>query len=152
MHTMAKPKSKKEGKIKNDARESAVDFAAIQDEGEQWHAKSLEAESETKLSDDKGEGEVLNLRFFDYAANPAAFKDHMPTATELFNAHAKQIEVELWKDEWTPATEVEPRILFAKDKSHYRIVIAARPAKGSTLSYKDQPKKLDELLAHDNRS
>lgn len=150
MYTMAK-KTKKEAKIKNDKKESPVDFIAVKDEtNEEYNVKSIEAESETKLEDDPGEGEAVTLRFFDFAANPEAFKDRMPTANELFTSHLKQIEIELWKDEWRPIYEIQPRLMFAKDKSHYRIVIAARPAKGSLLSFKDKPQTLKEL-AHGQR-
>lgn len=145
---MAK-KTKKEAIIKNDEKESVVDFTAVKDDtGEEYKAKTLEVESKTKLEDDKSVGEVLTLRFFDFKTNPEYFhsekmkKQRLPTGQELFNAHAKQIEIELWKDEWQPVVEVAPRIMFAKDKSHYRIVIAARPAKGSMLSYGVTPQSL----------
>lgn len=145
--------SKVEGNIKNDAREEAVDFTAIKDDtGEEYQAKTLEVESKTKLEDDKNQGEAITLRFFEFATNPEVFrsdknnKGRLPTAQELFDAHAKQIEIELWKDEWVPIPEVEPRLMFARDKSHYRIVISARPAKGSNFSYANQPKSLIEHI------
>lgn len=142
---MAKKAKKVEGTIKNDENELPVDFTAVKDDtGEKYHAKTVEAQSTTKLEDDKGEGQTLTLRFFDFAANPLVFKERMPTAQELFQSHLKQIEIELWKDQWEPVTTVEPRIMFAKDKSHYRIVIAAKPVKGSFLSYKDVPHTLSQ--------
>ncbi len=145
---MAK-KTKKEGNILT-KKDKPVDFKT-QKEGEHtWEGKTLEAESKTKLEDDKGFGEAITLRFFDFKANPESFNKKLPTAQELFSAHAKQIEIELWKDEWQPIPEIEPRIMFAKDKSHYRIVIGARPAKGSLLSNASIPKTLTEL--HGNRS
>ena len=146
---MAK-KTYSKAKIKNKEGELPTDFIAVKDEtGEKYHAKTVEAESKTKLQDDPGDGEAITLRFFDFAANPEAFKERMPTAQELFQSHLKQIEIELWKDQWQPVIEVEPRLLFAKDKSHYRIVIAAKPSKGSFLSYQEKPKTLAEL-AHGN--
>lgn len=154
---MAK-KNKTEATIKNDEREEAVDFTAIKDDtGEAYQAKTLEVESKTTLEDDKSQGEAITLRFFEFATNPEFFrteknkKGRMPTPQELFNAHAKQIEIELWKDEWQPIPEVEPRIMFAKDKSHYRIVIGARPAKGSNLSLANIPQSLTQLI-HGNSS
>jgi hypothetical protein len=144
---MAK-KAKKEAKILNSDKETAVDAVAQKDGQGDWNIKDLTVESKTKLEDDKGVGEALTLRFFDFQANPEMFRARMPSAQELFQSHIKQIELELWKDEWRPVEEVSPRLLFAKDKSHYRIVIAARPAKGSQLSYKDSPLTLSEL-AHD---
>lgn len=140
-------KKKKEAKIKNSPDEFPVD-AIIKDKDEKetdWNVKTVEVTSDTKLEDDKGEGETLTLRFFDFAANPEAFKKHLPTAQELFASHVKQIEVELWKDEWRPAQEVEPRLLLSKDKSHYRIVIAARPARGSFVL--DKANTLSEIAS-----
>lgn len=146
---MAK-KKKAEGKIKNNKKESAVDFTAVKEGVENWDVKTLEAESKTTFTDDDAQGEAITLRFFDFVAHPEAFKKKLPTAQELFNAHLVQIRQELWKDEWQFVHEIEPRLLFARDKSHYRIVIAARPAKGSLLSYKDQEKiKTLSQLAHD---
>lgn len=154
-----KPKKlieKKEGKIKNLATESAIDISF--DLGnDKWNAKTLEAESKTNFQDDKGLGGVMTLRFFDFAANPAVFlatktnHGRLPTGQELFQAHAKQIEIELWKDEWQPVKEIPPRLMFSKDKKNYRIIIAAKPAKGSMLSNSIQPKTLTELI-NENRS
>ncbi len=138
-------KSKKEAKILNDKKELPVDFTAVKEGDDTYHAKTVSVDSETKLDEDKGEGEALTLRFFEFATNPEAFKKGLPTAQQLFQSHVKQIEIELWKDEWRPVEEIPPRVMFAKDKSHYRIVIAARPAKGSLLSRTAIPKTLMEL-------
>ncbi len=152
---MPRPKKKlvekKEGNIKNLATESGIDISFDLGQ-EKWNAKTLEAESKTNMQDDKGQGDVFTLRFFDFAANPETFhktqqeKGRLPTAQELFSAHSKQIEIELWKDEWQAVYEIPPRLMFSKDKTNYRIIIAAKPAKGSNLSYTMQPKTLTELL------
>lgn len=149
---MAK-KTKKEGKIKNKKEESPIDVI-IKDKDKiepDWQAKTVEAESETKLESDTGEGDVKDIRFFTFAANPEAFQQHLPTAQELFQSHLKQIEIELWKDGWTPDTSVPPRFLLMKDKktknvTHYQLVVVATPAKGHLLSWKEQPKTLTELI------
>lgn len=154
---MAK-KTKKEGIIKNSPDESPVD-AVAQTEGEKdWQLKSLEVESDTKLEQDQGEGEALTLRFFTFGANAETFKKQKPSAQELFNAHLKQIEFELWKDGWSVFPEVEPRLQFSvdgvnfeghspegKQYTQYRFIIAAQPAKGSLLSYAERPRTLTEI-------
>lgn len=144
-------KTKKEAKIINDEKESPVDFIAVKDkDNETWQSKTLEVESKTKLQDDMGDGQVVSLRFFEYMANPKMFAQKVPTSQEIFNSHIKQIEFELWKDGWKMFTDTPPRLMMAKDKSHYRIVIAAIPAKGRLLSMYEVPKTLSELASHGN--
>lgn len=158
---MAK-KIKKEGKIKNSKKELPVDFAAVKNE-EQWEAKTLEVESETTLEQDSGTGEQITLRFFTFGANAEVFKRHKPTTQDLFNHHWRQIQVELWKDEWKPFEEVQPRFLWStngkdfepyspagKQYTHYQIVIAATPARMGILNEKTHT--LSELATHGNRS
>ncbi len=155
---MAKKKLKKideEVKVINSPQEAPTDLIGENEGGDNWAVKTLGVESDTKLQHDEGSGEVLSLRFFDFAANPQTFKDYeekhkrLPTAQELFQSHLKQIEVELWKDEWQPVHEVSPRLLLSKDKSHYRIIITCRPAKGSLVSMKDleQVKTLSQIAS-----
>lgn len=98
-----------------------------------WQAKQVEATSDTKLEDDRGQGNPVVLRFFEFKSNPENFKKEPPTAQMLFNAHIKQIEKLLWMDGMTFEQAIEPRLMFAKDKSHYKFVIACRPAHGQTL-------------------
>lgn len=112
--------------------------------GENWQATQLEVKSETPLEKDQGLGDPLVLRFFDYKANPLSFKKKQPTAQELFNVHLKQIEVELWKDGLRPEVAVEPRLMFSKDKTGYRIVIGARLSRGRLL--REETKTLTQLI------
>lgn len=109
----------------------------------EWETENVEARSETTLEDDKGEGKELILRFFEFTANPEAFKDRMPSAQELFNAHARQMEVKLWEDGVVVDKNIEPRLLFSKDKTHYKFVIGCRVAKGQILT--STPLTLSEL-------
>ena len=90
---MPKKLKKKEGKILNSAKELPIDVTGIK-EKDQWEMKTVAAESKAKLEDDKGEGSPVKLFFFDYQANPEAFKHQQPTAQDLFNIHLKEIEVE----------------------------------------------------------
>jgi hypothetical protein len=148
---MAKKKTKVEAQIKNKKEEAAIDVAGTNQKGEDWNIKSLEVESKTKLEDDLGDGKISTLRFFDFAANPEAFKDknRWPTAQELFNSHLYQIQQELWKDEWQVVDEVEPRLLLSKDRTHYRIIVVAQPARGSLLSSSMEAPKTLSQIAHD---
>lgn len=138
----------KQAHIKNKVDELPVDFT-IQSEGEtDWHTKTLAADSETKLEDDKGEGDVITLRFFQFAVNPEEFAKHQPTAQELMNNHSKQIQIELWKDEWEVIPSIAPRVVFTPDKKFYIIEVTARPAKGSKLSIQNSPQVLKDLVSN----
>lgn len=92
-----------------------------------WEGEEVSTESTTKLEEDKGTGQAIVLRFFDFGVNAETFKQHKPTAQELFNSHMKGMESLLWKDQLKPFDGVEPRLMFSKDKSHYRFVIACIP-------------------------
>ena len=141
----------KKAKIKNDPKEIGIDTIIKDEDGNEhdWSAKTLEAESDTKLDTDKGLGQTITLRHFFFKPNQEEFKKRVPSAQELLNSHVKQMEIELWKDEWTPMPEVQPRLIFydklrrpvshtSKKIEWYSFIIAATPAKGSLVSLKDQ--------------
>jgi hypothetical protein len=109
-----------------------------------WEGEEVGVESETHLEQDLGTGQTIDLRFFDFASNPVAFKDHQPTAQELFNTHWRGMLSLLWKDGWKPYDAIEPRFMFSKDKSHYRFIIACVPTLGNTVS--DTPRTLTQLI------
>jgi len=46
----------------------------------EWEGEAVQAESKTKLEDDKGTGQPIVLRFFEFGVNPEVFKQHKPTA------------------------------------------------------------------------
>ena len=138
----------KRAKILNSRKEKHVDAIGVK-EKENWQVKTLGAESETKLEDDKGEGGLVKLFFFDYAANPVAFKKELPTAQELFNAHVKEIEIKLWEQGWTVYTDVAPRLMLSKKKTHYRFIIPAIPSRGRIV--REQPKTLSEIAHEGSR-
>lgn len=93
----------------------------------QWEGEELSAESQTKIESDTGTGQAIVLRFFEFGVNPLAFKDHKPTEQELFESHRRGIESSLWVDGLRPYEEVQPRIMFSKSKTHYRIIVATTP-------------------------
>lgn len=110
----------------------------------EWEGEEVQAESKTKIQEDKGTGQPIILRFFDFQSNPEAFKNEMPTAQQLFNSHRMGMESMLWTDGLTPCEAIEPRILFAKDKSHYRFVVSCIPSLGNTIVEKSNT--LEELF------
>lgn len=109
--------------------ENAVD-APVKDI--EWEGEEVYAESETKLTDDHGTGQRVVLRFFDFRANPLTFRQYRPTAQELFSSHRMGMEALLWRDGLVPFHEVEPRLMFSKDQSAYRFVLACIPQAGNT--------------------
>lgn len=110
----------------------------------QWEGEEIGVESDTKIESDKGTGQEIILRFFDFAANPQTFRQQQPTEQQLFDSHRKGIESLLWTDGMMPYNIIEPRLLFSKDKTHYRFVVACVPSLGNTLI--DKTKTLSELL------
>ncbi len=114
----------------------------------QWEGEEVAVESKTKIEEDKGTGRAVVLRFFDFGANPQAFKIHKPTAQELFNTHLKGIEAVLWKDGLKVLPEVQPRLMFSKDKTKYRFIIPSVPV--SYSSKFENTQTLSQIL-HDTR-
>ena len=110
----------------------------------EWEGEEVQAESTTKIQEDKGTGQAIIIRFFDFQANPEAFKNEMPTGQQLFNSHKTGMEAMLWTDGLTPCEAIEPRILFAKDKSHYRFVVSCIPSSGNTII--ETTKTLEDIL------
>lgn len=136
---------RKEGKILNEPKELPVDAVGKSQEAD-WQIKHLGAESETKLEQDQGSGKAIKLFFFDFSANPAAFKDKWPTAQEIFNSHLKQIEVKLWTDGWKIYSDAPPRLMLSKSKKFYRIIVPAELARGRFL--REEPQTLTQIT-HD---
>lgn len=108
----------------------------------EWEGEELGVESTTKLEEDKGTGQAIVLRFFSFASNVEAFKQHKPTADELFASHRMGMEAMLWKDGLTPYTAIEPRLMFSKDKSQYRFVVSCLPNQALV----DSTRTLTELI------
>lgn len=105
-----------------------------------YDVKQGEVHSDVHLEEDTGHGKTVVIRSFDFKANPAAFKGHTPSKQELFNAHAKQIEIILWKDGLKVMHDVGPQLILDKKQKGYRIVVGAEPQKGQSISSLDQDK------------
>lgn len=114
--------------------QASVDIAGFTGEQDlEWKAKQGEVHSDVKLEDDLGYGKKVVLRVFDFKANPVAFKHQTPSKQELFNSHAKDIEMFLWKDGLVAMPEVKPQIKLSKSRTHYRIVVGAEPRMGQQI-------------------
>lgn len=109
----------------------------------QWEGEEVTAKSKTVLEDDKGTGQAVVIRFFEFGANPKVFKDHKPTAQELFDSHRRGMESLLWRDGLKPFDGIEPRLMFSKDKRFYRFVLTCIPTIGNVLL--ENPKTLSQL-------
>lgn len=116
---------------------SGVDILS---KGDNYDVKQGEVHSDIKLEADTGEGNAIIVRSFDFKANPEAFKTRTPSKQELFNAHANQIEVILWKDGLQVMPDVKPQLILSKQRNHYRIVVGAEPKKGNLINSLDHDK------------
>lgn len=110
-----------------------------------WDINDASAESDTKLEYDTGHGGAAIIRRFVFAANPMAFKIHVPSKQELFNYHMKQIEIMLWQDGMKLMTDVEPRLSISKNKKNYTIFVGAVPQKGHILT--QTPQTLSQITS-----
>lgn len=137
--TQSMKKGKKFKAIEKDAENAPVKDII-------WEGEEVQAESTTKISEDTGTGQAIIIRFFDFGSNAETFKQHKPTAQELFDSHRRGIEAQLWGDGLKPFEGSEPRLMFSKDKTHYRFIIACIPNRGNTLF--DKTRTLSQLLVN----
>lgn len=84
---------------------------------------------------DNATGRPIILRFFEFKANPETFKLN-PSKQELFNNHAQQIRLFLWKDGLDIVTAIEPKVIKSHDS--YKIAVTCQPKLGVTLIEKPQ--------------
>lgn len=111
-----------------------------------YDVSTVQAQSDVKLEDDLGSGHAVIMRMFEFGANPIAFKQYKPTKQELFNSHAKQIELTLWGDGLQVMPEVNPTVTINKKKTKYRIFVGAIANKGVLFSHNDKPQTLSKLI------
>lgn len=104
-----------------------------------WYGANAQVNSDPLV--DSGRGTPVIMRFFEYAPSPE-MKKLRPSSQEIFNAHAQQIRVTLWKDGLEPYQAIEPRIIHSKDK--YRIMITCIPKAGVILN--DKTQTLQDLI------
>lgn len=102
--------------------------------GDNYDVKQGEVHSDIKLEDDLGSGKKIVIRTFHFEANPEAFKDRTPSKQELFDAHAEQIKIVLWKDGLQVMEEVRPQLKLSKNRKYYRIVVGAEARLGQNFN------------------
>lgn len=98
-------------------------FEVPSEEGK-WEGQEMQVNSEPL--EDNGTGKKYLLRFFDFKINPD-YRGQWIDKQSLFNAHAQQIKVFLWRDGLIPNEDVPPRILLNKKKGTYQIVVLCQP-------------------------
>jgi len=103
---------------------------------EKWIGQEVEVQSDPLV--DSGTGKPVILRFFEFKADPLAFKRDNPSNQQLFNSHAEQIKHFLWRDGLMPLEIMEPRIIRSKKKDGYRIMITCEPRPGVVLAEETQ--------------
>jgi hypothetical protein len=135
----------KTAKVKEVAKFGGIDnLGTTRLHGHEHDVANVEAQSKTRLEDDKGEGSATVIRCFTFGMNPEAFATVQPTRQELFNSHLHGIEIALFADGLKIFDEVPPRMTFDIEKKQYSIFVAARPSKGFILQ--DNPQTLREII------
>lgn len=115
-----------------------------------YQGQTIEVASKTKIEDDLGTGEAVVIRAYEFTTNPQLLRDitegktGWPDKQEFFNSHYKGIMGMLWSDGLQPVIEIEPRLIFSKDRRKYMIMVHARPALGHSLLHETQT--LTEIL------
>lgn len=109
---------------------------------EGWEGQDIEVTSDPLINDDSGKKVVL--RFFHYQMNPEMVKYQRPIDQDIFNTHAQQIKVVLWKDGLIPYEIVAPQIIWSKKKKDiYSIMVPCEARAG--LSILESSQTLQEL-------
>lgn len=131
--------------IKEVAKFGGVDeLGTVELNGLKHEAATVEAKSEkTHLEDDLGTGKPVIMRSFTFKIDPASFKAHVPSKQELFDSHARGLELSLWKDGLVFEQSHEPHILFNKKRTHYTVFIVATPARGNVVT--ETPQTLTQI-------
>lgn len=122
-------------------------------DGNEYVGQTIEVKSDTKLESDLGEGAAVILRTFEFGASPLIFKNGMPHPQDIFNSHLNGIMSILWADGLQPAEEIEPRIIFSKDRTKYLIMIGAKTQRGQLSLEKnllEQSQTLSQIV-HEGR-
>ena len=108
-------------------------LGTIKKDGFDHEVSNIEAQSKTNLEMDEGHGDAVVIRCFEFAFNPEAIKQHLPTRQELFNYHHKGIEMALWRDGLKVIPESNPRLTI--DGMKYKIFVGAKVARGHLLNH-----------------
>lgn len=107
-----------------------------------WEGQEIEVHSDP-LIETGTRGKTIVLRSFYFKANPQVMKEKKPTKQDIFNSHAKQIELMLYSDGLMPFHGVEPKLIISKKRDEYKIFIACEAMPGVTFA--ETPRTLQEL-------
>jgi len=99
----------------------------------EWEGQEVQTE-ETPLMND-GSGKPIILRVFDFDLPPLK-PEELPTEQQLLNAHKTKLTAFLWRDELVPIQEF--KLIFSKDKKHFRIFATCQAKLGSNILEKPQ--------------
>jgi hypothetical protein len=105
----------------------------------QWHGQEVAVNSDPLI--DPGTGRPIFIRTFEFSKSPD-FDQMNPSKQELFNAHAQQLSIFLWKDGLAPVQAIEPKIIFSKDKYTIFVTCQAKPG----VAVLDNPLNLQDLM------
>ncbi len=107
-------------------------FETKDDSGNSWTGQEAMVTSDPIK--DSGKGAPVVLRQFEFSLNPNLPKDLKFTKQDIFDSHAKQIEMMLWSDGMIPLNEVKPpKVQISKKQNKYRIFVLCTPRLGQTV-------------------
>lgn len=88
----------------------------LEKDDEKWRAEELSVTADKQLVD-SGTGDKYSIRTFSFKFHPDIMsgKRKLPTKQELFNAHLKQLEVEVWKDGMGIEKHQQPQLKWELD-------------------------------------
>lgn len=113
-----------------------------------WSKATVEANSDPITEDYGGDPRVIRQFWFSF--NPETIAKikkkelKVPSHQELFNAHAKQMEIGIWGDGLVFDTDFPPRIVV--NKKGYKIIVVCKLRQGVMVGQDNKILKLTELL------
>jgi len=105
----------------------------------EWEGKEVETETTPLMNNDTGK--PIILRVFDFNL-PSLKPEEFPTKEQLLNFHKSKVTAFLWRDELIPIQDF--KLIFSKDKRHFRIFATCQTKAGSTVL--ERPQVLQKLI------
>lgn len=105
----------------------------------EWEGEETETDQVALVNDPKGKPIVMRIFDFDLPPLPP---EQFPTAEQLLSVHKSKITAFLWRDELVPI--YEPKLIFSKDKLHFRIFSTCQAKSGSVIL--EKPESLQNYL------
>lgn len=138
---MIKTSKSGEDKLKKENTTLGDNFETVGTE-HKWEGQEIEVQSDP-LIETGNRGKTIVLRSYYFKANPEAMKREKPTKQQIFDSHAKQIELMLYSDGLVPFKEVEPKLIISKKRDEYKIFMACEARTG--VVFDRDPRLLQEL-------